>query len=150
MEISENEPRKIRWWPYLLAAVLIVAIAVGTFYFTRPKPCYVQAKDFIAAFDPLIHRWKDAYDVARSTSRINLGPAIAEMQSVKRDIEALDPPPCAKEAHEAYIMQADYMIKGFLSFMVQEDENIANTFFENAVNQLKYFNRIYPELTASK
>ncbi len=149
METSENEPRKIRWWPYLLAVVLVIAIAFGAFYFTRPKSCYAQARDFIAAFDPLTQRWTDAYDIASSTSRINLGPAVAELQSIKRDIEALEPPKCAQAVRDTYLQQADYLIKGFLSFMAQDDESITNSYFEQAVEQLKRFNKIYTELIIS-
>lgn len=121
----------------LLVALLLVgcagapAVAEPT---AIPEPtatltCAEASADYRAAVDGILTTWDDANAVAGSTARISLSGPVQDLQAIARDVDALDPPPCADKAHS---LLTDYMrrvIDGYLSFMAQE----ANA--ENKLNQ---------------
>lgn len=68
-------------------------------------------------FNQISLEWDDALKLAGSTSRMNLPPRIAELQSIRRNIQAQVWPECAKPAQEHLISGMDSMIDGFILFL---------------------------------
>lgn len=128
----------------LLVALLLVGCA-GAPDVVEPTAvpptltCAELTTDYRAAVDGITSRWDDANALAGSTARINLSGPVGDLQEIAREVDALDPPPCAEKAHS---LLTDYMrrvIDGYLSFMAQE----ANA--ENKLNQANNILRQWAE-----
>jgi len=68
-------------------------------------------------FNQVSQEWDDALELAGSTSRINLPPRIAELQSLRRNIQTQEWPKCAKPGQEHLISGMNSMIDGFILFL---------------------------------
>lgn len=85
----------------------------------------VEGKKF---YTDLSARWLDAFNVAKSTSRIALSQPVQDMQQIKRDLEARTTASvCESKLKQELIKSYDFAINGFLQFM-QKNE-IASTGF---------------------
>ncbi len=145
MENIPEEPKKSKKAPVIIgASILVIAIGIIAVIFLKPEPtCYEQSQEFIAALDPLISEWSDAYQVAKSTSRIALGPAVANLQDIRRQIDGLDVPECAELAQGRFIQSADATINGFLAFMEDESDTIVSQYLDAAVTYMYDFQQQY-------
>lgn len=78
--------------------------------------CLAQLKDETTEHS-LLAAWDDALQVANATSRISLGPQIAALQKIRRDIDAEPWPVCAAHFKQTTLNAMDTTIHGYLTFM---------------------------------
>ena len=97
------------------------------------------SKEFVAEVESLLDDWDDAHAVASSTSRIALGPAVAEMQKIRRKAADLEAPKCAEPAKEALLQYMDSVIAGYLAFMSDEPDSTIAEHFEKAQTEMSVF-----------
>jgi hypothetical protein len=65
----------------------------------------------------LLGSWDDANAVASSTGRISLGPQVAALQRIRRDMEADPWPACGADFKKTTLRAMDKTINGYLLFM---------------------------------
>ncbi len=112
---------------FLLASILILFLAsCGTL------PCKVQAKDYLSKVNDILNKWMNAEQVASSTSQIALSDQIANLQSIRREAEALEPPDCARAVQNNLVNAMNYSIAGYLYLMSNKPDNIVNDYFDTA------------------
>lgn len=95
-------------------------------------PCSVQAEAYIEAIDEIAQEWDDARNLAGSTPRMSLAPAISDLQEIRRKVDKLDRPSCAESVHSLLIQHMDAVIDAFLKFLAQESDSIVNAKFTEA------------------
>jgi hypothetical protein len=93
-----------------------------------------DAKLIKQELDPIIERFDDASSRGQSTSRIALSPVIGEMQEIRRDLGALELPPCAEKALKLSIRYMDRTIDGYLAFLGDEPDTTVESNFDLARN----------------
>ena len=89
---------------------------------TSKSPCYLQSKEFESNFEKLWKEWDDANNVAQATARINLGPAVAQLQTIRRNVSDLDAPPCASNVKALVIDYMNNIIDNYLAFMADNTD----------------------------
>jgi hypothetical protein len=114
------------------------------------EPCSVQAEAFSAATVALLDDWDDANALAGSTPRMSLGPAIAELQQIRRDVGDLDAPPCAQRVHTLLVDYMDVVIEGYLAFLADEGDSAVNSAMRRADAALDTFTTEYAKLMAGQ
>lgn len=72
--------------------------------------------------DETMLRWEDAVRIADSTSRGALSGPLAQLQSVRRDAQALTVPPCLLQGKTDLVKGMDLIIDGYLAFLVNRDK----------------------------
>lgn len=88
---------------FVLCIVAFVLAGCGT------APCgRGHLETFRDEYELLLEEWDDANTVASSTPRINLSPAIAELQRIRRDVANMEVPAC-DEAEAVQDATTDYM-----------------------------------------
>ena len=83
------------------------------------KKDVVQAS--LKAVDDMLTKWDDAIGVAQVTSRINLATPVTNLQTIKRDTEALIVPPCLNEGKNKLLEAMKTEIEGYMAFMSSAD-----------------------------
>ncbi len=74
-----------------------------------PQPtCAELASAYIDEIKPLIVEWDDAASLANSTARIALPQVIPHLQQVRRQLDRLTPPACARGVHGHLVNAMDY------------------------------------------
>ncbi len=86
-----------------------------------------DATSLKASVQPLMTRFEDANTLANSTSRIALSGVITEMQSTRRDFDALDVPACASLAKTQMLDFMNDTIDSYLSFMAQDSDAVVQS-----------------------
>lgn len=104
-----------------------------------PAPCNEQAAEYIPALEAYFDDWDDTFAIANSTPRSALSAVIADMQEIKRDVDDLEPPPCAELVHQMGVNYMDKTIEGFLSFLSQDTDFVVNNLFSDASDLLDSF-----------
>jgi hypothetical protein len=94
-------------------------------------------------------RWSDGVDVASATGRIALSPQVANLQSVRRDLEALEVSACLKPAKVSYVNHMNYVISSFLRFM-REDKAGSESDMANARIEIGNYRKILTECRGGK
>lgn len=77
-----------------------------------------------AAFSDIYGRWKDADALAGNTPRISLAPEIAAMQSLRREVAAINWPACASAAALDLGSGMDQVIQAYLDFLANEKSDV--------------------------
>lgn len=77
---------------------------------------------YIKATDNLMREWDDAIQLAASTSRIALSPAVNSLQTLRRDASDISVPQCAEYLQEIQATFMEYEIQSFLLFMQEADD----------------------------
>lgn len=118
--------------PLLLLALLLLATCSQPAQTPSPTPavatddCATLSLDYVDDVDALMARWRDARDIANVTPRLNLAGPIADLQAIRRDVVALNVPPCVATVTEPLAAYMDHGIQAALLFMAQEpDEEVA-------------------------
>lgn len=114
-----------------------------------PEPCHIQAETFIQNVDNLLSRFDDVELRAESTSRIALSPVVGDMQSLRQEAEALEPPACAERTHELLGEYMQLVIEGYLAFMAQESETSVIITLGKAESRRDVFDANYERLQAT-
>jgi len=85
--------------------------------------CGVERVDhYTASVDPLLEKYKDAFNVALSAPKIALTGPIAELQKLRREIEALNVPTCAQQAHKYLLASLQKNEEAFMNFQSGKDQ----------------------------
>jgi len=138
---SATTNKRPKIWLFALVGLLIIAVLV--FVFSDGKKEERYANDAYA----IVIEFADLHELAASSSRISLGPVIADMQDLRRKAENLDPPQDARMAQIYLINALDAEIDGFLAFMANEDEEVVSRYFESAAKNLNSFTDEMQKLT---
>ncbi len=77
-------------------------------------------------------RWSDGLQLAGSTARIALSPQVANLQSIKRDLDGVVVSECLKEAKVALSEHMELSIRGFLEFMSDRKYSAEKTLEESS------------------
>ena len=80
--------------------------------------------------------WLDAVDVASVTSRIALSGPVAELQRIRRELAAVEPPWRYKKAHEYMLTSMDYTLQGFYMFMSSDGPYSGQWYFDQAATYM--------------
>jgi hypothetical protein len=70
-----------------------------------------------AALQPLVTRWSDAMALVDSTPRIALTGPVGQLQAVRRDVQAVTWPACARHAADLLVGGMSSEIDGYLGLM---------------------------------
>ena len=83
-----------------------------------PDPIALCA-DYIDQYDLLLDRFYDAGSIADSTARVSLAEPVADLQEIRRELDALsdDLPPCADDIHTTTLAYMNSVIESILMFM---------------------------------
>jgi hypothetical protein len=111
-------------------------------YTPTPPPqlvCAEIADDYIEEVSTILARWSDALEIASSTPRVSLANPLAELQTIRREFSAMEPPPCIEGAAQALMRSMDHVVEGFLLFMQQEPESRVNAEFDEAAGDMDAF-----------
>jgi hypothetical protein len=102
----------------LLDIILLFAISGCTTLPPTPAPtCAQQSVLFLKDANALFVEWDDANALANNTSRIALGPQIANLQAISRRFKAIPAPDCANQAKVDFSKYMDKTLEGYLAFM---------------------------------
>ena len=86
-----------------------------------------------------MRRWDDANKLAGQTPRVQLASQIAGLQAVRRDVQDLTPPECAKPAQTALTTTMDSTIQGYIDFLAQKPEATVTADFTIARVQMEMY-----------
>ncbi len=104
---------------------------------TSTPPCAGPELDqFLDDLQGLIERWDDKTELAGNTGRIALSPIVGEMQEIRREVQGLDEPWCAKETQLLMVEYMDEFIGGYLAFMAQESDSEVSKRFDVAEEKM--------------
>jgi zinc-ribbon domain len=109
--------------------------------------CSIQSADYVTNVRKILSEWNDANDIAGSTARISLGPAVSKLQDIRREANGLIYPKCASLAQAYLISHMDKVVEGFLSFMSQESDTTTSGYFNEASDQLNLFFTEFNKIT---
>ena len=110
---------------------------VGVFSTPTPALCIYQAQDFVAKANKIFPQWDDAMTIASRTSRIVLPAQVSKLQGLRRALQALDAPECAREAQKATDRYMEEVIAGYLAFLDEKTEYEVRSHMETAQRHLK-------------
>jgi hypothetical protein len=120
--------------PLILLALLVLGLAFGWFYFYGP--CGVQpVKEAMYLLEQTLEKFDDANALASSTSRINLAGPIGDLQSIKRETDALVVPTCLGKSKTLLVKGMQSNIDAFLAFSSQESDTQVSSLLSNAKQQ---------------
>lgn len=169
-QVPDPEKRPRRSGPIIFGIVALLSLG-GLFAFVvsniglavqvMPTPtitpvptaesCFAQAQFFFMDAARLLDEWNDANDLASSTPRMSLGPAVAELQRIQRDTDNLYFPQCAYAAHSQLVAGMESAVEGYLAFLAQEPDATVEEHFEDAAlnfeNYTQTLQRIQAEAT---
>lgn len=109
--------------------------------------CQSEAVTYEAAIRPLLARWKDGVDLALASPRISLAAPIAELQTIRRDTNALMVPSCMSEGHALIIKGMDGRIASITAFLSNTDDD---TSLAAALLEQAYFDDFELYMTSAK
>jgi len=105
--------------------------------------CRSATQDYLDEIQASMVEFLDTVDVADSTPRIALAPLIQDMQRLRRDIQKVAPPDCARPASSLLMNGIDGIINGFTSFLANDPDatvsrrlNQGMLDFDNGFSQL--------------
>lgn len=113
------------------------------------EPCKLQAKSYLENVEKITIEWDDANQVANSTSRIALSPAVAELQRIRRELSIINYPDCASNAHDYLLKYMDKVIDGYLAFMAQDPEADISRNFDEGSNYFRLWEQEYLKILLS-
>jgi zinc-ribbon domain len=166
--VADKQPSSFNKLTIVFGAVALIAIIAFTVVFINgggsglavkilPTPtvtpvptelsCSIQSAEYVTNVRKILSEWNDANDIASSTARISLGPAVSKLQDIRREANSLTYPKCANLAQFYLISHMDKVIQGFLSFMAQESDTTTSGYFNEASDQLNLFFTEFNKIT---
>ena len=124
----------------LMSLLLATLLAACT-----PVSCSKQSKDFITKMEALFDDWDDSTNLASHTARIALSPVIAQMQSIRRQVNDLKAPQCAKHVQDELMAYMDKSIESYTAFM-DNDSGKADRLAQEAAGLFEKFIKDFMEL----
>jgi len=141
----------MRWIVAFFA--LFTLIACGNPLATEPTPtptCQQQAAPFIGQIQPIFQEWQDAITLAGNTPRASLSAQIDRLQGIRRSVQALQPPDCAKVLQANLVAAMDTGIQAYLDFLAQKPESQVSAQLSFATQQLGVFSKNLAHLQAGE
>lgn len=96
----------------------------------------------------ILARWSDADQVANSTARIALAGPVTNLQTIRREFEALSAPPCMKQVMFYYSTSLDSTIQGYIAFMGKSADVVVNGHIETASSYMSKGTNAMQEIMA--
>ncbi len=140
-------PPSTRIRNFVIAGVVaVIAVVAGLYFYGKANdPCGRAAlQKYNEAVGEVAQRFDDANALANQTPRMSLAPQIAAIQDVRRDTQAIKPPPCAAHAHEELVAAMDSVIDGYTAFLSQKSDSVVSGYFDDYD---RHFNAWQSELT---
>ena len=123
--------------------LIVVILLIGC----TPVNTYCPKDEATIAYKELTslsERWKDGFNLAASTSRMNLPTVIESLQSIKQDTNALEVPECLYQPHYQFVRSMEAGIDAFIAFMsekpdfeISEKLKESNSFMDYAIISLE-------------
>jgi hypothetical protein len=123
---------------YLVVCLLLVALA-GCGVPSFGQSCAEQSAPFMGEVLTLANEWDDAAKLAGSTPRGSLPPQISRLQDIRRKVQALTPPDCAKAAQTTLMDAMDKTIQAYIDFLGQKPDGTVKDDFEAASTAMTAF-----------
>lgn len=123
----------------LVICIILFAVVGGAGWYYYYGPCGLTAvENYFTDSQEIASDWDEAVAIAGSTARIALSDRVVELRDIKDQMEALDAPACASKYKADMLEHMDFTIKGFLSFMSQDDVITRYNFAkaDNAIQRL--------------
>jgi len=138
----------------IVALLFLVALLIlmGAYVLVPGGPLSTEARwarqvePWEERLSPHLIEWQDLIGVANSTSRMALSPLIRDMQRVRREAMAIEPPECAIVVYSSLSVSMDAEIDAFLSFMAQEPSSAVGNDMAMAVESGRRFWRELQDL----
>ena len=86
---------------------------------------------------PLLQKWDDAITLANQTPRMQLAAQIQNLQSIRREVAAVEVQSCLQDTHAILLRAMDLQINGFLSFLAQDPDASVQNYFNQADRTLQ-------------
>lgn len=103
------------------------------------QSCAEQSKEFLDQIQPIAREWDDAAKLANQTPRMGLSVQIANLQAIRRKVQDMKPPECAKQVQEKLTESMDATIQGYLDFMTQKPDATVQASFKKANDAMLAF-----------
>lgn len=131
----------------LLAVAALAACGTPFGADAAPTPIPVcSTKDGKKVYDLVkqyAQEWDDADKLAGSTSRIALAPQVAQLQCIRRDVQAQEYPPCGQDAQTKLVAMMDLTIQGYIDFLAQKPDSVVQISLQAAdAAQLDFLNAL--------
>lgn len=125
---------------HLLIVLCLAELLISSCGPAAPGPCDADPVNAAGKqLGALSSRWRDAYKLASSSSRIALASPIQNLQEIKRETQALEVPQCLTKARGYLVDSMNAAIDGFLSFMAQEADAVIHDKFTSADQSLAQY-----------
>lgn len=108
--------------------------------------CRAESQRYLTSTVDLLGRWQDAFALGSNSSRIALGPVVAEMQAIRREHQALETPTCAAALDYLVQLSMQSSIDGFLAFMADKPDATVQAYFNDAASTLTKAKKLISEL----
>lgn len=99
-----------------------------------PTPLPICSELYLNALGDMLDRWRDARSLAISTPLLSLPGPISELQTIRREAEAIDVP-CASEVHEHLIEHMNGTINALSAKMRGSVDDLTATFMLGFANE---------------
>lgn len=106
---------------------------------TPDLPCSAEAAEYLDANAERVARWVDATDLAANSPRISMAQPIANLQSIRREMDTVVGPVCVADAHATLTLAMDSTISALLAFLAQEPESAVNSHFRDATSYMEMY-----------
>ena len=83
---------------------------------TKPEANPVEVQEYLEAVKALQEEYQDAFQIAGNPDTVDRGPAISDLQQMRRRLEQLEPPEPCQVIHQHVTDGMDYIIEGLLAF----------------------------------
>lgn len=97
------------------ASFIFIVIALGVLATGCGPSCDVNG--YVETMESHMEAWANSTQEADALESEDLSEAIAELEAVKRDIEALEVDPCMEEAHGYFVSFIGSMIDAYSAIM---------------------------------
>lgn len=109
----------------------IAAVAIKAYKHFDERSDYSSDRDVMVKF---ISKWDDAEDLAKSTAKIALAPAVSSLQQLSRDwVDIAFKSACVKATQVDFSVYAERTIQGYIAFMANQDYAAQTHFKERSL-----------------
>ena len=118
---------------FLLISAFILPLLLSACGSAAPGPCDFDKVE--AANKQLVdigRNWEIAYNLASNTSIAELAAPVKTMQSIKRDVDALEVPACLTTARGYFSEHIRYTIEGLQAAMAQKPDSTVHDLISRA------------------
>lgn len=98
-----------------------------------PASCAQANPEFMVTFRAIKAEWNDTLSLAQKTPIIGMAGPIADLQAIKRKMEALGAPSCAVQVRQSMLTSMTVTIDVLIQAMTERDESILAASFSQAI-----------------